>query len=73
MGGSEDSTTLMSGLPGGIRGGGTLASAGTNTSNTTQQTKNSRKLSLTMARDNAVSRSSALWTEKATMRSELSR
>ncbi|GMH66299.1 hypothetical protein TL16_g04398 [Triparma laevis f. inornata] len=65
LGGSEDSTTLLNGL-----GGDGAASVETPASVVTQTTKNSRKLSLNMARDNA--RSSALWTEKATMRSELS-
>lgn len=65
LGGSEDSTTLLNGL-----GGDGAASVETPASVVTQTTNNSRKLSLNMARDNA--RSSALWTEKATMRSELS-
>ncbi|GMH93497.1 hypothetical protein TrVE_jg508 [Triparma verrucosa] len=69
LGGSEDSTTLLNGLGGGDGGDGT-ASVATPVTVVTQQTQNSRKLSLNMARDNA--RSSALWTEKATMRSELS-
>jgi len=76
VGGSEDSATLLA-TP--------SASTGVH-SNTTQNTQNSRKLSLNMARDNlrenlvklaaaeegGTMSSIQLWNEKATLRSELS-